>query len=193
MSTVVADMSMSLDGFVADPAGGVDEVFAWYGKPQPESQPTEGPSEPGATRLRVIVAGRTTFEQAEGWGGQHPTGAPVIVVTHSIPEGWPRDGAAVSFVTDGIETAMSEAADVAGDGIIALATPSIIGQCLNLGLVDRIQVKVVPLLLGAGISMFGQLDRGPIELENPTVIEGNGVTHLHYPVRNHRHSSRRGS
>ena len=48
MATVVADMSVSLDGFVAEPDGGVERVFAWYGKPQPESQPGEGPSEPGA-------------------------------------------------------------------------------------------------------------------------------------------------
>ena len=86
----------------------------------------------------MIVAGRRTFEQAEGWGGRHPTGAPVIVVTHRIPKGWPREGAAVSFVPEGIETAMKHAAAIAGDGVIALATPSIIQQCLNLGLVDRI-------------------------------------------------------
>jgi dihydrofolate reductase len=182
MATVVADMSVSLDGFVAEPDGGVERVFAWYGKPQPDSEPTESASEPGASGLRVIVAGRRTFEQAEGWGGQHPTGAPVIVVTHSVPEGWPRKGSTVSFVSDGIESAMKQAADIAGDGVIALATPSIIQQCLNLGLVDRIQVKVVPLLLGAGIRMFGELTNGPLELENPTVVEGNGVTHLHYPV-----------
>ena len=72
MATVVADMSVSLDGFVAEVDGGVERVFAWYGKPQPESQPREGRSEPGASGLRVIVAGRRTFEQAEGWGGQAP-------------------------------------------------------------------------------------------------------------------------
>ena len=189
MATVVADMSVSLDGFVAEADGGVERVFAWYGKPQPESQPREGRSGPGASGLRVIVAGRRTFEQAEGWGGEHPTGAPVIVVTHGIPEGWPRKGAAVSFVTEGIETAMKQAAAIAGDGVIALATPSIIQQCLNLGLVDRIQVKVVPLLLGAGIPMFGKLTGDPIELENPTVVEGNGVTHLHYRVPDQRRAA----
>ena len=67
MATVVADMSMSLDGFVAGPHDGVDRVFAWYRKPQPASQPTEGPSEPGAAGLRVIVTGRRTFNTAEGW------------------------------------------------------------------------------------------------------------------------------
>ena len=96
MATVVADMSVSLDGFVADQAGGVDRAFAWYGKPQPAAQPVEPTGEAAAFGLRVIVAGRRTFEQADGWGGQHPTGAPVIVVTHSVPDGWPREDAAVS-------------------------------------------------------------------------------------------------
>jgi hypothetical protein len=95
MATVVADMSVSLDGFVADPSDGVEGVFAWYGKPQPE--------------------------------------------------------------------------------------PAAGGQCLDLGLVDRIQVKLVPLLLGNGIRLFGTL-AVPIELENPEVTEGNGVTHMYYNV-----------
>lgn len=182
MSTVVADMSVSLDGFVADPAGAVDHVFVWYSKPQPPSQPTE-PSDEGAQfGLRVIVYGRRTFEQANGWNGQHPTGAPVIVVTHELPDGWPREGATVSFATDGIESAMKEAEAIAGEGVIALGSPSIIQQCLNLGIVDRIQVKVVPVLLGAGIRLFGHLAGGPVKLEDPTVVEGNGVTHLHYAV-----------
>jgi len=182
MPMVVADMSVSLDGFVADSAGGVDEVFAWYGKPQPSAQSTDVASEAAAFGLRVIVYGRRTFEQAKGWNGQHPTGAPVIVVTHQVPEGWPREGSTVSFSTGGIEDAMKEASAIAADGVIALGSPSIIQQCLNLGLVDRIQVKLVPVLLGAGIRMFGELANGPVELENPTVVEGNGVTHLYYPV-----------
>jgi dihydrofolate reductase len=153
MSTVVADMSVSLDGFVADPSGGVDRVFAWYAKPQPAAQPADGRDEAGAMGLRVIVYGRRTFDQAKGWGGRHPTGAPVIVLTRQTPDGWPREDADVSFVTDGIEHAIEQARATAGDGVIALGSPSVIQQCLNLGLVDRIQVKIVPLLLGAGIRM----------------------------------------
>ena len=182
MSTVVADMSVSLDGFVADPAGGVDRVFAWYGKTQPAARATEPSGEAAAFGPRVIVYGRRTFDQAQGWNGRHPTGAPVIVVTHEVPDGWPREGSTVSFVTDGIESAISEAAAIAADGVIALGSPSIIQQCLNLGMVDRIQAKMVPVLLGAGTRMFGEIAGDPIELEDPTVIEGNGVTHLHYVV-----------
>ena len=184
MSTVVADMSVSLDGFVADPGGGVDRVFAWYAKPQPTAQPVEPSREAAAFDVGVIVYGRRTFEQANGWNGAHPTGAPVIVVTHTVPDGWPRDGSTVSFATDGIESAMRDASATAGDGVVALGSPSIIQQCLNLGIVDRIQVKLVPVLLGAGIRLFGDLAGGPMELDDPKVVEGNGVTHLHYAVPN---------
>jgi len=83
MATVVADMSMSLDGFVADPADGVERLFAWYGKPQPEASTRRQ----GRGGLGVIVYGRRTFETAKGWGGKHPMGVPVIVVTHRLPEG----------------------------------------------------------------------------------------------------------
>jgi len=169
-------LSVSLDGFIADPSGVVDRVFAWYGKPQPR-EPTAGEAE--AASIGVIVYGRRTFETARGWGGSHPAGAPVIIVTHSIPDGWPRENSTVSFVTDGIESAIDKAAQIAGNNIVALGSPSIICQCLDLGMVDRIQVKLVPLLLGDGIRLFGHLNTAPIELDGPEVTEGNGVTHLH--------------
>lgn len=182
MSNVVADMSVSLDGFVADRRDGVEDVFAWYGKQQPEQSPREPAGEADAMGVGVIVYGRRTFELAHGWDGRHPTGAPVVVLTHSVPEGWPRPGSTVSFDTTGIESAMATAGKIAGDKVIALGSPSIIQQCLALGLVDRIQVKVVPILLGDGVRMFGALATAPVELGNPVVSEGNGVTHLYYDV-----------
>ena len=182
MSQVVADMSVSLDGFVADPDDGVQDVFAWYGRPQPEQSPREPAGEAAAMGVGVIVYGRRTFELARGWDGRHPTGAPVVVLTHTIPEGWPRADSTVSFDTAGIESAVAMAGKIAGDKVIALGSPSIIQQCLALGLVDRIQVKLVPVLLGDGIPMFGSLATAPLELGNPQVWQGNGVTHLHYDV-----------
>lgn len=182
MATVVADMSVSLDGFVADTADRADMVFTWYGKPQPEQSPREPTGEADAMGLGVIVYGRRTFEVAHGWDGRHPTGAPVVIVTHSVPDGWPRPDSTVSFDTTGIESAMAVAARIAGDQVIALGSPSVIQQCLALGMVDRIQVKVVPVLLGDGIRLFGTLTGDPVELDDPEVIQGNGVTHLYYNV-----------
>ena len=180
-ATVVADMSMSLDGFVADPDDRVDRVFAWYGKPQPPRQ-SAGEAERDASDLGVIVYGRRTFEVAKGWGGNHPMGVPVIVVTHTIPDGWPRPDSTVSFATDGIESAIEQARAIAQGKVVALGSPSITQQCLDLGLLDRIQVSLVPLLLGEGIRFFENLASAPIELQGPTVSEGNGVTHLCYRV-----------
>jgi dihydrofolate reductase len=180
MATVVADMSVSLDGFVADPKDGVEHIFSWYGKPQPESVAGDSGTVAG---LGVIVYGRRTFEVANGWNGTHPTGAPVLVVTHEVPEGWPRENSTVSFDTGGIESAMRRAAEIAGDRIIALGSPSVIQQCLDLGLVDRIQVKLVPVLIGDGIRLFGKLAAGAVELGDPEISQGNGVTHLYYDVK----------
>jgi dihydrofolate reductase len=182
MTTVVADMSVSLDGFVADSADRADKVFTWYGKPQSAQSPREPAGEAEAMGLGVIVYGRRTFDVAHGWHGRHPTGAPVVVVTHRVPDGWPRRNSTVSFDTAGIESAMAAAREIAGDRVIALGSPSVIQQCLELGVVDRIQVKVVPVLLGDGIRLFGTLGCGPVELEDPEVTEGNGVTHLYYNV-----------
>jgi dihydrofolate reductase len=129
MSTVVADMSMSLDGFVADPSDDVGRVFSWYSKPQPQ----RSTSEPNGPGLGLIVYGRRTFEVARGWGGNHPLGVAVIVVTHSVPDGWPREDSTVSFVTAGIESAIEQAKASAGDKVVAIGSPSITQQCLNLG------------------------------------------------------------
>jgi dihydrofolate reductase len=185
MATVVADMSVSLDGFVADSADRADRVFTWYGKPQPEQAPREPTGEAAAMGLGVIVYGRRTFDVAHGWDGRHPTGAPVIVVTHTVPEGWPIPDSTVSFDTVGIESAMAAAAEMAGDKVIALGSPSIIQQCLALGVVDRIQVKVVPVLLGSGIRLFGTFAGDAVELADPEIMQGNGVTHLYYNVAKH--------
>jgi dihydrofolate reductase len=180
VNDVVADMSVSLDGFVADPSDGVERVFAWYAKPQPAD--TSAP-EAGSPGLGVIVYGRRTFDVARGWGGNHPMGVPVIVVTHRIPDGWPREGSTVSFVTDGVQSAIEQASEIAGDKVIAIGSPSITQQCLDLGLLTRINIKLVPLLLGDGIRLFEKLGTAPLELDGPKVTEGNGVTHLTYQVR----------
>jgi dihydrofolate reductase len=182
MGRVVADMSVTLDGFVAGTHDEMEHVFSWYGKPQPTPPDASTKAGAGGLGLGVIVYGRRTFDVASGWGGTHPTGAPVLVVTHHLPDGWPREGSSVHFATEGVELAMERAQEIAGPRDVALGSPSIIQQCLNLGLVNLIQVKVVPVLLGKGIRLFDNLTAAPIELGNPAVMEGNGVTHLHYEV-----------
>ncbi|WP_426592110.1 dihydrofolate reductase family protein [Cellulomonas sp. McL0617] len=195
MSKVVAIMSMSLDGYVADPDGGVAEVFDWYTSGDVEirtggSDPmTFRVFEPSARHLNGLVSelgamltGRRTFEAAGGWGGNHAWG-PAFVLAHEIPDGWPRPGSSVHFVTDGIESAVHQATAAAAGKAVGVHGADTIQQCLNAGLLDEIAVDVAAVLLGSGVRLFEHLDATPARLGSPTVIPGVGVTHLRYPVR----------
>lgn len=195
MASVVADMSMTLDGFVADPDDRVDHVFAWTTKGQQTvevhgTRPAFEVDENTAAELRegleqvgALVTGRRLFDMTHGWGGQHPVGVPVYVVTHRAPDDWSHPEAPFAFVTDGVRSAIEQAKETAGDKIVAVASTTIAQQCLNLGLLDGIRVSLVPVLLGAGIRFFDNLEKAPILLDdNPRVTPGVGVTHLSYRV-----------
>jgi dihydrofolate reductase len=92
-------------------------------------------------------------------------------------------GRAVSLVNDGIESAVAKAKEIAGDKIVGVASPDITRQCLDAGLLDGIRVSLVPVLLGSGVPWFADLANAPVQLEGPTVTEGDGVTHLSYRVK----------
>ncbi len=177
MATVIASMSMSLDGFVADTSDGTDRVFAWYADPSDAS--TALLQEVGKN-LRAILVGRRTFETAQGWGGQHPLGVPVLILTHNPPDGW--DESPFTFVTDGVDSAVEQARQIAGDGIVGVSGANVVQQGIVAGLIDEIAVDLVPALLGEGISFFGTLGTS-VELDGPRVVEGNDVTHLSYRIK----------
>jgi dihydrofolate reductase len=195
MATVVAEMTMSLDGFVADPSDGVHELFGWYANgdvavPSADPDRTFHVSEASAGHLRdllnnlgAIVSGRRMFDVADGWKGGHPLGVPVLVVTHAVPEGWPREDTDLSFVTEGVESAVEQAKSIAGDRVVGVGGADIAQQCLNAGLLDEVRVNLVPVLLGEGIRFFDNLADTPVPLGEPRMIEGDGVIHLYYPVR----------
>jgi dihydrofolate reductase len=196
MSKVVALMSMSLDGFVADRNDGVAEVFDWYMNSGDVEFNTGGGdpmtfrvSEPSARHLRglwselgAVLTGRRTFEVAQGWNGNHAWG-PAFVLTHQVPDGWPRPGSTVHFVTDGIESAVRQARAAAGGKSVAVHGADTIQQLLNAGLLDDLCIDVAALLLGSGVRLFDHLAATPAVLGNPTVVAGVGVTHLRYSVR----------
>jgi dihydrofolate reductase len=196
MSKVVAIMSVSLDGFVADRNDGVAEVFDWYfnsgdveihaGGSDPMTFKMSAPSAEHfrtlTAGLGAVLTGRRTFEVADGWGGDHAWG-PAFVLTHEIPAGWPRPGSTVNFVTDGIESAVRQAKAAAGGKSVGVHGADTIQQLLNAGLLDEINVDVAAVLLGSGVRLFDHLAGTPSVLGNPTVTAGVGVTHLRYPVR----------
>jgi dihydrofolate reductase len=196
MSKVIAIMSMSLDGYVADRNDGVDEVFDWYftsgdveintGGSDPMTFKVSGPSAEHirtlTSGLGAVLTGRRTFDKAEGWGGNHAWG-PAFVLTHHIPDGWPRPNSTVHFVTDGIESAVKQAKAAAAGKSVGVHGADTIQQLLNAGLLDEISVDIAAVLLGSGVRLFDHLASTPAVLGNPMVIAGVGVTHLRYPVR----------
>ncbi|NUT34481.1 MAG: deaminase [Hamadaea sp.] len=198
MAKVIAIMSMSLDGYVADEDDGVTEVFGWYiagDVAVPTSTPewTFQVSGPSAAHLRALmgdvgawITGRRTFDKAGGWDGAHPWGVPAYVLTHQVPPGWPRPGSTVQFVTDGLKSAVARATAAAGERAVGVHGGDTIRQLLDAGLVDELHIDLVPLLLGSGIPLFGRLRDAPVILGDPTVVAGAGVTHLRYPVRDAR-------
>ena len=202
MAKVLSHMTMSLDGFIADPNDQVDELFEWYESgdvtiPTPNRDVTFKTDKASAKMLEgltggsgAIVAGRRLFDIAKGWGDQHPAGAPVVVVTHRAPANAAKDFPRTSFV-DGVETAIAKAKVIAGDKDVTIASPSIIQQALDLGLVDEVCISLVPVLFGEGISYFSKLAYGHQLFEDPVVTEGHRALHLRYPIRRRAPASRR--
>ena len=132
--------------------------------------------------IGAVLTGRRTFERADGWGGRHPWDVPALVVTHEVPDGWPRPGSTVQFVTHGIESAVAQAKAAAAPRSVGVHGAQTIQQCLNAGLLDEIHIDLAAVLLGAGVRLFDHLANTPVVLGNPTVVAGVGVSHLRYSV-----------
>jgi dihydrofolate reductase len=195
MAKVLTHMCMSLDGFVAQPDDNPAELFDWYwngGVEVPSAQ--EGMSfsaDPASAAMLqdltsgcgALISGRRLFDQTDGWGDNHPAGAPVVVVTHRPPPQNAADRFPRTTFTGSVEEAVATAKKLAGDKFVTIASASIIQQALNLGLVDELCITQVPVLFGAGVRYFGELAGGHVMLEDPVVVEGVRALHLRYPVR----------
>jgi dihydrofolate reductase len=131
----------------------------------------------------AIVAGRGTFEPAGGWGGDHHDGVPIWVLSRRAPgidvSQWPL----VTYVND-VRTAMSEAKQAAGDKNVLVHGAGTAQLAVAAGVLDELEIHLVPVLLGQGRRLFDNLDPGHTELERTRILEGEaGVTHLHYRVQ----------
>jgi dihydrofolate reductase len=197
MTKVCTQASMSLDGYIAGPAEtGFEHLFQWLGNgdvvmPTTHPEMTMRLSPVSADHMRgmldtigALVVGRRLFDVTEGWGGSHPLGKPVVVLTHTVPDGWPREDAPFTFVTDGLDSAIAQAAALAGDKAVGVNGGTLARQCLNAGILDEIWVDLVPVLLGGGTAFFDELTSAPVELEGPiSAVQGIHVTHLRYRVK----------
>ncbi len=194
MGKVFTHMTMSLDGYIAQPDDQPAELFDWYEAgevhvPNPSEDVTFRVDDESANALRdltentgALISGRHLFDVADGWNDEHPVGAPVVVVTHHPPEDaaerWPK----TTFV-DGVEAAVDRAREIAGDQNVVIASANVTQQALDLGLIDEICISLVPVLFGEGIPHFSKLKDGHLLLEDPVVVPGRRALHLRYPVR----------
>jgi len=131
----------------------------------------------------AVVAGRRTFEPAGGWGGDNHNGVPIFILYRQPPgidiSQWPL----VTYVND-VTTAMTRAKRAAGDRNVLVHGAAIAQLALAAGVLDELELHVVPVLFGQGRRLFDNLDPEQIELERTRILEGEGgVTHMHYRVK----------
>ncbi len=213
MSKVRVHISTSLDGYVAGPtqsqeeplgAGGeglhdwVVGLKAWRepaGLDGGEENASSTVVEQEHANVGAEIMGRGKFGPAtrgpwgddpwQGWWGEDPPfRKPVFVLTHHEREPLTLSDTTFTFVTDGIESALERAREVAGDKDVFLGGGAdVINQYLAAGLVDELELHVVPIVLGGGARLFAGI--GPdLRLELLRVVEAPGVTHLKYRVVN---------
>lgn len=204
LGIVVADITMSLDGFVTGPddapgrglGEGGECLHNWvmggpwrYDDENRRFAPLDVDREVlmaamGSTGAGII--GRRMFDVTGGWGGNPPGGkdARYFVLTHAAPPEWTGPDSPFTFVTGGIEDALAQARAVAGSKNVGIGGgANVIQQYLATGLVDELRLHVAPVLLGGGKRLFENLGDRTIELERTSVIESPYATHLKFAVR----------
>ena len=188
MSASVLFMSMSLDGYIADPndfLGGDDghRLHEWFVTPDGEFGRPAGPGgqlwEMHATG--AVLAGRRTVEQVDHWGGD-AHGRPIFVPSHRPPGPSVANYPLVTYVTDGITSAMAQAKAAAGDRYVLVQGAYTAQRALEAGVLDELQIHQIPVLFGRGRGLFEVLP-SRVELEIVRVIATPEATHIHYRVR----------
>jgi dihydrofolate reductase len=185
----VLDMSISLDGYIADAddfLGGDDgeRLHKWADAEGESGQPSGpvGQFRDEWNAAGAVLTGRRTAELMDHWGGDHG-GLPIFVPSHRPPGPAARWGyPLVTYVTDGIESAMAQAKAVAGDRDVQVRGGYTAQRALEAGVLDEVQIHQIPVLLGQGRRLFDALP-SLIELEIVRVIDTPEATHIRYRVR----------
>lgn len=171
MGKVIAGMAMSLDGFVNDSSRSVDKLYPDFGEWHDVPSFQKMISDTGA-----VIMGRNVYQMADpfDWANdEYEFQTPIFVLTHTPPEKYPEGNGNLRFifVTDGIESAITQAKKVAGDKDVQVLGASTVQQCLNSGLCDELAVDIMPVLLGSGLRLFENIDTDSITLERTNVEE----------------------
>lgn len=191
MGEVVFVISMSLDGFITGPDVSAESPLGRDGerlhdwmfarKTDPDAEIVDETY----ARTGAIIIGKRMFDLGEGpWGDPPPFHMPVFIVTHEARQPLVKQGGTTyTFVSDGIDAALEQAKAAAGDKNVAIFGGAGVFQgYLRAGLVDEIQIHLIPVLLHRGVRLFDQLDGELIKLEKTRAIETPAATHLRLTV-----------
>src|SRR3984893_12410428 len=198
VSASVLYMSMSLDGYIAGPndepgnPGGNDfmRLHDWYGfasdaGPTAETTGASGIGSQFLSEIKetgAVLSGRNTVEQTDHWGGDHHDGVPIFVASHRPAGPSVAKYPLVTYVTDGITSAMAQAKTAAGDRNVLVHGAYTAQAALAAGVLDELQIHQVPVLFSGGRRLFEVLPER-VELEIVRVIDTPEATHIHYRVR----------
>jgi dihydrofolate reductase len=198
VSVSVLYMSMSIDGYIAGPndtpdnpgGDGFMRLHEWYGfssTPGPNVDPVDrfGPAAEFLDEIKqtgAILSGRNTVEQVHARGGDHHSGVPIFVLSHRQPESPVSKYPLVTYVTDGVESAMAQAKSAAGERDVLVHGAYTARTALEAGVLDELQIHQVPVLFGQGRRLFEVLP-SRVELEIVRVIDTPEATHIRYRVR----------
>jgi dihydrofolate reductase len=186
MTKIYADITMSLDGYITEPntfgtrlGDDPGRLHDWMFDRRTDAD-TEIREEMYA-RSGAVVIGKRMFDVGfEPWGDPPPFGMPVFVVTHELRDPMPMQGGTTyNFVTEGFDAAIDQARAAAGGKDVGIwGGGRAISGALHAGLLDEIQIHLVPMLLGDGRRLFVDVDDSRIELERTRTIETPNATHL---------------
>jgi len=181
MGKVIVGTTMSLDGFINDSNGSVSRLY-----PDLEAlRETELLQEEMRT-TGAVVMGRRAYDMAEGDLTGYEFQVPIFVLTHVVPEQAARgqnENLTITFVTNGIESAIAQAKAAAGDkDVMVIGGANTAQQCMRAGLVDELRIGIIPVLLGEGLRFFEHLSSEQMELERTKILESPGRTDMLFRV-----------
>jgi dihydrofolate reductase len=203
MSKVTVDVGMSLDGFIAGPNAGpqnalgdgghrihqwVYDLEAWRERQSLRGGQTNRDDEvlrEAYEHVGAFIMGRRMFAEGEiGWPDPPPFQAPVFVLTNHGREPWIREGGTTfTFVTDGIESALEQAREAAGETDVRISGgANTIDQFVKAGLVDEVQFHLAPVILGRGVRLFENVGEEGLDLEKIRLLDSPGVTHISFRI-----------
>jgi dihydrofolate reductase len=184
MGKVILGMTMSLDGFIHDRSGSVGALY-----PDFNTLSTTEPMREAIQNTGAVVMGRNAFAMAKDpdfYAGNYEFQVPIFVLTHTVPQRRPKETEQLTFtfVTDGIQSAITQAKVAAGHkDVTVIGGASTAQQCLSAGLADELDIDIMPVLLCGGLRLFDAIGTEQIRLERMKVLAlPGGRTHLRFCI-----------